>query len=65
MKQSEKEYRSALAAHDWFHEYSDDHAVWAKGRSQYKALCEMQKHIDGNGAIWNEYAPAEMKIDKN
>lgn len=62
MKLSEHNYRNALQAHDWFYQYSDDHGVWAKGRSQYKALVEMQKDIDPAGAIWNEYAPQEMKI---
>lgn len=59
---TEQEYRKALAGHDWYYDYSDDHSVWAAGKSQRAALREMRNNIDPTGAIWNEYAPADYKI---
>ena len=59
---TEQQYRQALAGHDWYYDYSDDHSVWAAGKSQREALREMRKNIDPTGAIWNEYAPADFKI---
>ena len=31
-------YFKELEAHDWFYEWSDDHAVWSKGHEEHKRL---------------------------
>lgn len=59
---SEQQYRTALAGHDWYYDYSDDYSVWAAGQRQREALREMRKNIDTTGAIWNEYAPADFQF---
>jgi hypothetical protein len=59
---TEQQYRQALAGHDWYYDYSDDHSVWARGKSEREALRDMRKHIDADGKIWNEYAPDDFKM---
>jgi len=58
---SEAEYRELLAAHDWFHEFSDDHRVYCEGHAELKELKRMQPELDPDFAIWNSYAPAEYQ----
>lgn len=50
-------YRAALAAHDWYFEYSDDHGVWCAGRASLARITNMQRALDPDLAIWNLYAP--------
>lgn len=52
------DYRAALAAHDWFYEFSDDHSVWGNGRNQEARLRLMAKALDPDFTIWKQYAPA-------
>ena len=52
------DYRAALAAHDWFYEFSDDHRVWGNGRNQEARLRLMAKTLDPDLTIWKQYAPA-------
>lgn len=52
------DYRDALAAHDWFYEFSDDHRVWGNGRNQEARLRLMAKTLDPDLTIWKQYAPA-------
>ena len=55
------EYRRALAAHDWFYDFSDDHGAWSRGNAQRTALRGMRARLDPTGAVWNEFAPAEYR----
>ena len=50
------EYRTKLASHDWYYQYSDDGSVYRKGRDQYQELVKMQKVLDVDSAIWNAYS---------
>lgn len=50
------EYRTKLAFHDWYYAYSDDGSVYRKGQAQYQELVKMQKVLDADRAIWNEYS---------
>ena len=59
---NEAQYRQALAAHDWYFEYSDDHQVWKAGREQYRALTAAQRELDPDHAIWDALAPAAMRF---
>lgn len=56
------QYRTALAAHDWWYEYSDHHATWERGNEARKALREAQRTLDPLGTIWNEHAPRDHQI---
>jgi hypothetical protein len=56
-----EQYKAALAAHDWYYEYSDDHRVWCEGRDHKAKISEARKQLDPDYAIWNEYAPEGMK----
>ena len=33
-----EEYYDALACHDWYYNYSDDHGVWQKGLAESRRL---------------------------
>lgn len=55
-------YRAALAAHDWFHGYSDDHAAYGRGRESLTRLSALQCALDPDYALWNQFAPAEFKL---
>lgn len=56
-----EQYKAALAAHDWYYQYSDDHTVWGRGRDHYALILEGNREHDQDGSIWNQYAPADMK----
>lgn len=49
------EYKRLLATMDWYYVYSDDHSVWARGRDQMKKLIDLQKEIDPDRKIWNQF----------
>lgn len=55
-------YRERLQTHDWYYEFSDDHSVWLRGFAARQCLRELQKEIDPDGKIWNEYAPEDFKL---
>lgn len=57
-----EQYVAALAAHDWYYDYSDDHRAWTEGREHRKKITEGRKQHDWDGAIWNQYAPEDMKV---
>ncbi len=52
-------YRKALAAHDWYFDYSDDQSAWRRGREQRAHLMAEARAIDPDYAIWKEYAPKQ------
>lgn len=51
------DYKSLLARHDWFYDYSDDHGVWQQGSRERSTLYKYQEALDPDYKIWNEYAP--------
>ena len=57
-----KDYIQKLKSHDWYHDYSDDHRVWQKGNAEKHEIRNMQKEIDPDFEIWNEYAPKGYEI---
>lgn len=54
------EYHKALAAFDWQFEFSDEHAVWARGVNSLARLHRMQRELDPTGEIWNSYPGAHF-----
>jgi hypothetical protein len=50
-------YRVALKCHDWEHEFSDDHSVWAKGNASLQRIKTMASYLDPDFKIWNAVAP--------
>lgn len=54
-------YKKALARHDWFYHYSDDHRVWKAGEQSWSNICHRQKVLDKDYLIWNQYCPVEFK----
>lgn len=50
-------YMAKLKAHDWSYEFSDDHTVWQKGFAEQKELLALQRTLDPDFRLWNEYAP--------
>jgi len=57
-----EQYRAALAHHDWYYAYSDDHSVYTRGRDAREELRKAQRQLDSTGELWNEHAPAEFQI---
>ena len=55
-------YRVRLLTHDWQYEHSDDFRVYSLGSTERRYLREMQKEVDADGKIWNEYAPKDQQI---
>lgn len=56
-----KEYIKALESHDWFYNYSDDHAAWMKGLSEKQNLRSLAMIYDHNFQIWDSIAPQQYK----
>lgn len=57
-------YIQALRTADWWHEYSDDHAVWQQGRAELRALRAAQSRLDPGYQFWNTFAPEPLRISK-
>lgn len=55
-------YLRLLKAHDWSHEFSDDHRRWTKGREERAQLRLMQSTLDADGSLWNRFAPDDQRI---
>ena len=55
----EKQVRSKLQSHDWYHMMSDSHDVWHKGSEDMKEIAEMLSFFSFEQAvkIYNEHAP--------
>lgn len=54
-------YETALKAHDWTFQYSDDQRVWCRGVLQLRWLeCEARE-IDAEFAVWNRIAPTDFQ----
>lgn len=49
-------YVSALIRMDWSFEFSDDHAVWQRGRDELTRLRAERDAIDPDRALWNQHA---------
>lgn len=60
--ETEREYRKALAGHDWFFAFADDGSVWRKGQAHRSRILAAAKTLDPQYKIWDEYAPEEMKV---
>lgn len=50
------DYRERLRTHDWLYDFSEDPGVVSRGKAERTALTEIQKRIDPDKAIWNQYA---------
>jgi hypothetical protein len=54
----------ALARHDWFYEYSDDHRVWCQGRDALANIGTLMSKAkaegfgDEAGALYAKHRPA-------
>ena len=54
----------ALAGHDWFYEYSDDHSVWSRGRDALANISSLMSKAKAEGfsdevtALFAKYKPA-------
>lgn len=55
------DYVDRLKRHDWMFQYSDDFGVYMRGREQRRVLQEMQRTVDPDHSIWNEFAPADFR----
>lgn len=52
-------FHDACAAHDWYHDWSEDSGVWSRGQRDRARLREAAEQTAGLGPIWeawNAYA---------
>jgi hypothetical protein len=56
------QYVQALKDHDWSHDYSDEHAVWIRGRNSLARITRMQKLVDPDAVLWNVTAPPAYRL---
>lgn len=55
------EYIALLKRHDWSFDYSDDYSVWKRGREDRDRLNSLQRWLDPDSSIWNQYAPESYR----
>lgn len=55
------QYVSALRAHDWGHQWSDDVSVVQRGAAERRWLREAAAQIDPGFELWNQAAPADQR----
>lgn len=55
-------YKAALAAHDWFYDFSDDFSVWSRGNRERQELRRMAQRLDKGFTIWNSHAPEMFRV---
>lgn len=53
------EFKTALANHDWYYYFSDDHSVWLRGESQNNKLFNVA--TNGNVEFQRAYNEAHEK----
>ena len=51
-------YKALLESMNWQFEFSDEHAVWARGSNALARLHRMQRELDPSGEIWMSYPGA-------
>ena len=56
-------YKKKLAKHDWFYPFAE-YAEWKIGKEQWDEIDALQKVLDPDYAIYNEYAPEACKVKK-
>lgn len=55
--ETKEQYEAALAAHDWYGEYSDDYRVWKEWKDAMVELIAASANFDRDFVIWNKHAP--------
>lgn len=55
-------YKAKLKAQDWYYMYSDDFRAFSEGQQKSFQLRDLQRRLDPNGTIWNQFAPADCRI---
>ncbi len=56
-----KQYIAALEKHDWYYNYSDDHAAYMTGSSEKDTLRKLAMVYDHNFQIWDSISPDQFK----
>jgi len=51
---------------DWVYEYTDDHSVWEKARSDFAQIDYLLNQMEPKEALalWNEYCPIKRRKEK-
>lgn len=49
------DFYDMLAAHDWFHEFSDDHEVFLKGQSALAKLRSLAAETPAHQALFDHF----------
>ncbi len=55
------QYLAALANHDWFYVYADDHRAYQKGQQEHDALMAMARHVDPELSLYLSSIPETLK----
>lgn len=43
-----QEYEELLKNHDWYYQYSDDHGVWDRGKTNFEYIIQQYQYNDLN-----------------
>lgn len=57
------QYTDALRKFDWSFEFSDDHWHYRKCHHELAELRDLQKSVDPDGSLWNQYAPKGYRVE--
>lgn len=57
-------YKKLLSRHDWFYPFAEDYSAWKAGSEQWAEIDGMQKRVDPDWSIFNEYAPEACKVKR-
>lgn len=57
-------YIEKLKRMDWYFNMSDDYSMYASGRRRMDELKALREELDPDYTVWNEYAPADFKLEK-
>ena len=56
------QYTDDLRKFDWAFEFSDDHWHYRKCHHLLAELRDLQRSLDPDAALWNQYAPAGYRV---
>lgn len=61
------QFEKALAAHDWYYDYSDDYSVWQRGIRNQDDLLRQRHALRAAGlgeaaeALWRKHCPGPVE----
>lgn len=51
-----QQFDNRLACHDWYHAWSDDHSIWARGEDNYSEIKYLASESPAHEALFKAYS---------